>query len=150
MISLLNFKKNANNYTVLLMMEKWDTVDTLPNAQRPLSPKYYRVMTNYGVPALGSLAINYATQEQYIYGVDGWSEATPEAVLGILNAIENKTYIPEDGMDGYNKVIVNVPQLDTSDATAVSADIRLDKTAYVNGEKITGTIENYGGESQDK
>lgn len=149
MITLLNFKKNEDNYTVLLMMEKWDTIDMLPDDQRPLSPQYYRVMTNYGVPALGSLAINYATQEQYIYGADGWSEATPEAVLGVLNAIENKTYRPEGGLDGFNEVIVDVPQFDTSDATAVPGDIRLDKTAYANGVKITGTIEDYNGESQD-
>nr|DAR32796.1 MAG TPA: hypothetical protein [Caudoviricetes sp.] len=140
MISLVNAKRNADSYTVLLMMEKSDTLDMLPNKERPLSPKYYRVMTNYGVPAMGSLAINYATQEQYIYGTDGWSEATPETILGILNAVENKTYLPEDGLDGYNKVVVEVPQLDTSDATAVAGDILTGKTAYVKDEKVTGTL----------
>lgn len=140
MISLVNAKRNADSYTVLLMMEKSDTLDMLPNKERPLSPKYYRVMTNYGVPAMGSLAINYATQEQYIYGTDGWSEATPETILGILNAVENKTYLPEDGLDGYNKVVVEVPQLDTSDATAVAEDILTGKTAYVKDEKVTGTL----------
>lgn len=140
MTSLVNAKRNADSYTVLLMMEKSDTLDMLPNKERPLSPKYYRVMTNYGVPAMGSLAINYATQEQYIYGADGWSEATPETILGILNAVENKTYLPEDGLDGYNKVVVEVPQLDTSDATAVAGDILTGKTAYVKDEKVTGTL----------
>lgn len=140
MISLVNAKRNADSYTVLLMMEKSDTLDMLPNKERPLSPKYYRVMTNYGVPAMGSLAINYAMQEQYIYGTDGWSEATPETILGILNAVENKTYLPEDGLDGYNKVVVEVPQLDTSDATAVAGDILTGKTAYVKDEKVTGTL----------
>ncbi len=37
----------------------------------------------------------------------------------------------------------------TADANAIAGDIRKDKTAYVNGQKITGNIPVYGSESQN-
>ena len=37
-------------------------------------------------------------------------------------------------------VLVNVPSLDTSDATATPANIEYGKTAYADGKKLTGTL----------
>ena len=40
-------------------------------------------------------------------------------------------------------VVGTLETLDTSDANATPSDLSRDKTAYVNGEKITGTITTY-------
>lgn len=141
MITLQNFVKNANAYTLLLTMGEHDTVDALPTAQKPFSPEFYPVSVDYGVPAPGSVAINFFTQENFMFVNGAWGKDSVPSVLEQLTAVENKVYTPDAGVDGYNKVTVNVPQLDTSDATAAAEDILSPKTAYVNGAKVTGSLE---------
>ena len=75
-------------------------------------------------------------------GYDGLSKVTVGAIQTETKTVTaNGTVTPSSGKY-LKQVTVNVPPtgIDTSDATATASDIAENKTAYVNGEKITGSI----------
>lgn len=81
-------------------------------------------------------------------GYDGLSKVTVGAIQTETKTItSNGTVTPSSGKY-LKKVTVNVPSsgIDTSDATATAADIVDGKTAYVNGQKVTGSVNEVTGD----
>lgn len=109
MITLSNFVKQADDYVLLLTMGEHDTADMLPTVDRPFSPEYYPVSVDYGVPAAGSVAINYFTQENFIFVNGAWGKDSVPPVLEELFASKNgAVYTPKAGVDGYDEVTVAI------------------------------------------
>lgn len=83
-------------------------------------------------------------------GYVGISKVTVAAVPTEEKTVtDNGDVTPSDGKY-LSKVTVNVPKgVDTSDATATAADMASGKTAYVNGNKVTGSLPEYAN-SADK
>ena len=74
------------------------------------------------------------------------SNELQQTLSNILND-KNTNLLPENLKQGVTCLGVEgtmTEGIDTSDATATATDIVKDKTAYVNGEKITGTLESQG------
>lgn len=88
--------------------------------------------------------------ENGIYDVEDYQNADVNVSGGEVN-LQSKdititengttTVTPDTGYDGLSDVDVTVTGiLDTSDATATASDITSGKTAYVNGQKVTGSL----------
>ncbi len=89
----------------------------------------------------GTLEVAPTTEKQNFKGLYG------EVIVNEVTSDIDEDIKAENIKAGVNILGVDgsYEGVDTSDATATSEDILKDKTAYVNNEKITGTIEEYDG-----
>lgn len=78
------------------------------------------------------VSVTPSAEEQVIEGVFTKLTVKGDSDLQPQNIVKGKEIF---GVEG------TLENIDTSDATATVSDIAKDKTAYVNGEKITGTIQ---------
>ena len=104
------------------------------------------VMENGGNPVLQTKSVSPSEFSQNVTpdaGYDGLSRVTVGAIQTETKTVtSNGTVTPSSGKY-LKQVTVNVPTsgIDTSDATATASDIAEGATAYVKGEKVTGTIQ---------
>lgn len=75
-----------------------------------------------------------------IYGGDTLIDLTGDDVT-LADVLSGKKFHLPSGANGVGTCTYDA---DTSDATAVAAEILISKTAYKNGEKLTGTMPNRG------
>lgn len=104
------------------------------------------VMENGGNPVLQTKSVSPSESSQNVTpdaGYDGLSRVTVGAIQTETKTVtSNGTVTPSSGKY-LKQVTVNVPTsgIDTSDATATAGDMAEGATAYVKGEKVTGTIQ---------
>lgn len=151
---------------------KFNTSPTIPTTAQTYIYNFKSNGEHYTYLAMGNNIITYANSggEEIVYN-NGWTndeyrtvcfEEIPQGELLTMlnnNAIRQNSelYFTTNGettlatqekyLDGNLKVIVDVKQLDTSDATATANDIRYTKSAYVNGVKVEGSIQGYANET---
>ena len=112
------------------------------------------VIEEGGNPVLQTKSVSPSESSQNVTpdaGYDGLSKVTVGAIQTETKTVtSNGTVTPSSGKY-LKQVTVNVPSsgIDTSDATATIGQILKGETAYVKGEKVTGTLKYYPSSSED-
>lgn len=75
----------------------------------------------------------------FIHGEDNVSASVPKSLIAEVEGLTADKLLAGNTVLGIEGNATG--GIDTSDATAIAEDIALDKTAYVNGQKITGTVD---------
>ena len=96
------------------------------------------------IPDFGERTYIPTTEDQYC--LPGHYISGIQTIKGDVNLISENI---KKGVSIFNVEGTLQENLDTSDATATAADIREGETAYVNGEKITGTLVPTGTDTSD-
>lgn len=90
-----------------------------------------------------------ATQESVVITPDADYDGMASVVIAGVTSTIDKNIIPENIAEGATILGVNgtAKVLDTFDATAVEKDLALGKTAYANGIKLTGSLDEHPAEA---
>lgn len=146
----VNNLSNFLNDVAVAIKEKLGDSTNIPAAQFDTKIREIETVGDYQ-----SKTINISANGSRTITPDSEYDALSSVVINVqvpVKQLQSKGYeftenthivlSPETGYDGFSSIelTINVPTIDTSDATATANDIVENKTAYVNGQKITGTI----------